>query len=125
MEEINRLIEEEIERRTTERITCLLESISESFDISMKSLLKCTIKNIDEKVTRCLGITKSKTRCKNTPKDNGYCKVHNDQYKPPVKSTSIVVKHNHTLPPLYKEGCPACERKQVRELNDIFENGEI
>ena len=69
-------------------------------------------------------MTKGKTRCKNTPKENGYCKLHSDQYKPPIHHIQTV-KHNHTLPPLYKEGCPACERKKVRDLNDIFENGEI
>ena len=125
MEEINKLIEEEIERRTTEHITCLLESISQTFDISMKSLLKCTIRTMDDKATRCMGITKNKTRCKNPPKDNGYCKVHNDQYKPPVKPSSTAIKHNHTLPPLYKEGCPACMRNKVRDLDDVFKNGEI
>lgn len=133
MEEITRLIEEEVNRRVTERVAeevshqltarmnSILEKISQTYDISMRQLLRdlSTIEPSSSGKTCCLGVTAKKTRCTRMGNSDGYCKIHLKQ-KPVTRVPVTVVtmseqqpaaiQHTHTLPPLFMRGCPACER---------------
>jgi hypothetical protein len=122
MEQILRLIEEEVEKRVNK----VLEKISQTYDISMRQLLR-DVAAMPENTpqTRCLGLTAKKSRCTRPGHHDGYCKVHKDQkparVPPPPPATTTVtvhpaVQHTHTLPPLFMRGCPACERTSVSPL---------
>lgn len=122
MEQIARLIEEEVERRVTERLTAALEKISQTYDISLRQLLRDIgtpgTSTWNGKV--CHGTVKSGQKCKRGVKDgSGYCMCHKDQRPipravppPPSRTPSQVALHTHTLPPMFLAGCPACERSQ-------------
>lgn len=138
MDEITRLIEEEVERRVAERVAeevnrqlttrmnSILEKISQTYDISMRQLLRdlAAIEPSPPGRTCCLGVTAKKTRCTRPGNNDGYCKIHLKQ-KPvtrvPVTVISVAeqpaaVQHTHTLPPLFLQGCPACERSSLSRL---------
>lgn len=107
-------IENEIERRVSERITNLLEYISDTCDIPLHVLTKLMLRIEKKKQSTCLAVNKkSNKRCKNYPKENGYCHLHQNQYVPkvivPPAPIQKSVQHTHTLPPLFMKGCPACE----------------
>ena len=117
MEQINTLIEEEIERRVNAKIDGILSKISQTYDISLKQLLR----DIETTVqlgggTTCHGLTKSGKKCPRGVKDgSGYCKSHKDQKPQQLAkqvSLCIGVKHTHTLPPMFLAGCPACEKSK-------------
>jgi hypothetical protein len=131
MNEITRLIEEEVERRVAERVAeevnrqlttrmnSILEKISQTYDISMRQLLRdlAAIEPSPAGRTCCLGVTAKKSRCTRPGNNDGYCKIHLKQKPvtrvPPVmvaEPVTTVVEHTHTLPPLFLRGCPACER---------------
>ena len=121
MDQIARLIEEEVERRVTEKLTAALEKISQTYDISLRQLLR----DVSTPGTQtwngnvCHGIVKSGQKCKRGVKDgSGYCVCHKDQRPVPrmvvppsrTPSQSSLVQHTHTLPPMFLAGCPVCER---------------
>lgn len=127
-QQILQLIEDEVERRVTERMTAALEKISQTFDISLQQLLRTANDSASSASAWngnvCHGITAKKQKCIRRVKDgSGYCSCHKDQ-KPVqrvlVPSRSQVALtgapvHTHTLPPMFLAGCPACERgKNVR-----------
>jgi hypothetical protein len=120
MEQINQLVEDEINRRVNERIDGILSKISQTYDISMKQLLRDIETNVVG--TTCHGLTKTGKKCPRGVKDGtGYCKSHKDQ-KPhqfaKSASLSLVVQtaHTHTLPPMFLAGCPACEKFKRFEI---------
>jgi hypothetical protein len=122
MQTITKSIEEEVERRVTERMTSLLEYMSEACDIPMKVLTKIMLK-VETKQTVCLGLNKkTNKRCRNSPKDNGYCHLHQSQYTPKLIDIQPKIVHTHTLPPLYMKGCPACEATSSKQIDmgDLF-----
>jgi Zn finger protein HypA/HybF involved in hydrogenase expression len=120
MEQITQFIEEEIDRRVNERISGILSKISQTYDISMKQLLR----DIETSVsgTTCHGLTKSGKKCPRGVKDgSGYCKSHKDQkpqqlVKPTSMCLSMKAVHTHTLPPMFLAGCPACEKIKRVEI---------
>ena len=118
-------IEVEIERRVGERITNLLEYISDTCDIPLNVLTKLMLRVEKKKQNSCLAVNKkSNKRCKNYPKENGYCHLHQNQYVPkiivPPPQTHQKVQHTHTLPPLFMKGCPACESSSTSQSVDEF-----
>jgi len=123
MEQITRLIEEEVEKRVNERVNKMLERISQTYDISMRQLLRdlSTVVHQSGPVT-CLGLTAKNTRCSRPGHHEGYCKIHKNQkpvtrVEPPAQVTVVqTVAHTHTLPPLFMRGCPACERSSSSRL---------
>lgn len=122
---IAKTIEEEVERRVNEKITNLLQYMAEEYNIPLKTLARMMDKN-DVKMTRCIGVTKNGKRCKNQPKKHGYCTIHQHLHHEVKYKSPVAVKHNHSLPPLYVRGCPACDKgKPLRDLVDCFENGEV
>lgn len=118
--QIAKLIEEEVERRLEDRLTKVLEHISKTYDVSMKQLLRDTSTlQVDEKT--CMGLTTKKTRCKLKQHQNGYCKHHQDQRprqihqapQPVSDMSTMKSQHNHPGTVLWKEGCPACNKKKA------------
>ena len=123
------LLNEEISKGVNAKLTKYAEFVSRRYDISLNLLLD-DMRNIDileiPKMEhpdcdsgQCLG-TKSTTgkRCKLKGKHNGYCRWHKEQKPQRVPSRTFLaeadtVQHNHTLPPLFKAGCPACERSNT------------
>lgn len=120
---IARTIEEEVERRVNDKITHLLQYMAEEYDIPLKKLARLMEKN-EVKITQCIALTKNGKRCKNPPKKNGYCGLHQAMHhEVKYKSPEFKAQHTHTLPPLYLKGCPACEKgKPFRDLVDCFGN---
>jgi hypothetical protein len=50
-------------------------------------------------------------------KYEGYCRHHfvQKQKSQPVKIIQGEVSHTHGFPPMYQEGCPACEQQKPPE----------
>lgn len=125
MDRITEIIEEEIERRVNERVTKLLEYISDKWDISLALLTKNTLELSLEtkiKVTQCTSVhKKTKKRCKNRAKDNGFCHLHQGQAIEKKHTEHIETeKHTHTLPPFFLKGCPVCDKaNRFRDFDDI------
>lgn len=121
MEQIERLIEEEVERRVNARIQPLLQYIAEKWDISQAHVSKCVSEMTSIKVTTCLGVSKkTNKKCKNNAKENGYCHIHYDQApKKKDKPTEPELVHTHTLPPFFLKGCPACDNRNRFRDTDV------
>lgn len=126
--DITRSIENEVERRVSERITNLLEYMSDACDIPLNILTKLMLKIEHKKQSTCLAVNrKTNRRCRNYPKENGYCHVHQAQYTPkiivpPAPPQTHRVAHTHTLPPLFMKGCPACESSSSTDLLKFSDN---
>jgi hypothetical protein len=123
---IEEAIEAEIELRVQERLTQVLEKISQTYDIRLDRLMKDIQTVQGSKSSTCCGLTKAKKRCTRPGKHDGYCKIHVSQ-KPDIRrisaplQISTQVDHTHTFPPMFLKGCPACEnstnlRKQFLDL---------
>jgi len=124
MDQINQLIENEFERRMTERLNSILSKISQTYDISLKQLMR----DIDMGTSTwnghmCHGLTKQNKKCpRGAPDGSGYCKIHKSQKPPPRavqvnRSASPPIQHTHTLPPMFLAGCPACQRAKIPRLD--------
>lgn len=121
MENITKLIEDEIEKRVNERLNTILEKVSRTYDISLRQLMRDVSSMDDVPCTTCKGLTAKGKRCSRSANFEGYCHLHKKQ-KPVqrviVQSRAPVVSmpltHTHTLPPLFMAGCPACERSTSR-----------
>ena len=98
---IAQMIEEEVERRVTERLTKVLEHISNTYDVSIKQLMRDT-STLKVDTSTCLGMTARNKRCSNKAckkENNGYCNRHQNQ-KPiitrTVSRTEVRSNHNHS-----------------------------
>lgn len=122
MDQITKLLEDEIEKRVNERLNVVLEKISRTYDISMRQLMRDLDTMSDTPSTCCKGLTGKGKRCSRGAKVDGYCHMHIKQ-KPVQRvartpssvattSTSTACTHTHTLPPLFMAGCPACEKSR-------------
>lgn len=109
-EQLVQLFEAEVDRRVNERITTFAKQVSESYRIPISLLLRdAGNPNLTGVANTCLGVKKNGQRCKFRATDGGYCKHHQEQKKKlhPIEVKNIV-EHNHSVPPLYQDGCPAC-----------------
>jgi hypothetical protein len=114
MQDIERLIEEEVQRRVDARVGALIEHIANRWDISILQLSKDVSKFAEVKIDQCLGHNKkTKKRCRNRSRENGYCHAHQSQVPKAPPKTSVVQEHTHTLPPFYLKGCPACDKAKT------------
>lgn len=116
-------IEEEINKRVNERMTQFLEIISRNYSIRYQRLLgdlASMTPSESQSGGMCCGIIKSGKRCQKPGKHDGYCKLHLSQ-KPDVRVVSAPLvaakQHTHTIPPLFKAGCPACEESRVKVMS--------
>jgi len=111
-EQLVQLFEAEVDRRVNERITAFAKQVSDSYRIPISLLLRdAGNPNVSsqQSISTCLGVKKNGQRCKFKATDGGYCKHHQEQKKKlhPIEVKNIV-EHNHSVPPLYQDGCPAC-----------------
>lgn len=115
--QIMAVVNTEIERRVNEKLADILRFMADKYDLSFERLMK-DIAYVETNQTQCLGLIGKGTRCTRHQRTNGYCNIHQNQapkipQKPPVEE----VVHTHTLPPLFLEGCPACEKMKKNRLN--------
>tara|TARA_R110002073_G_scaffold123085_3_gene266412 strand:- start:8018 stop:8467 length:450 start_codon:yes stop_codon:yes gene_type:complete len=117
-EELLKLFEVEVEKRVNEKITTFAKQVAESYKLPISLLLRdaASITPISEpdrkSETSCLGVKNNGQRCKFKAREGGYCNHHQTQRKKltPIKvMSSSALCHTHSVPPLYQEGCPACE----------------
>lgn len=130
MEQINKLINQEIDKQVQARITTFIEHISRTYDISMKVLLRDLTSALEEKneevqpgFVQCLGVNQSnRKRCKFGAGPTGYCKKHRDQYRPPPSPSKVctVIEHTHTMPPLFDPNCPVCVKKDNKPKDKLL-----
>jgi hypothetical protein len=123
MDQISKLIEDEIEKRVNERINIMLDKISRTYDISLRQLMR-DLDTMAAPSTCCKGLTGKGKRCSRSAKTDGYCHLHIKQKPvqriirtPSSVTPTLAVAHTHTLPPLFMAGCPACERS--RSTNNL------
>ena len=113
MENITKAIEAEIASRVQEALTNYAEMISVKHRISLPLLLRDlpSSMNVITGIT-CIGVKKDGTRCNKSGKYEGYCIAHLNQQKKvqPIKVQQEGPAHNHGVPPLYSETCPACNK---------------
>lgn len=123
-EKIETLIEHEVNRQVQEALSNYADMISKSYKIPLSLLLRDipTIKHLDTTTTTfdvsstaCLGLRSGNKRCKMNGKYEGYCRHHFTQKQKiqPVHIAQGEVRHNHGFPPMYQEGCPACDQKRI------------
>ena len=126
MDQITEIIQKEIDKQVQQKMTTFIEHISKTYDISMKVLLRDLLRSdppaVDKHLpvgVQCMGVCANRKRCKFGAGSNGFCKKHIDQWKPPPpppqsstpNKVCPVIKHTHTIPPLYDPNCPACTKK--------------
>jgi hypothetical protein len=128
--QIRPIIQDEFERHENAHRHTLFEFQSKKYDIPFSRLVT-DWRNLQHNVivdNRCHAMNGKGKICKNKSRLNGYCHLHASQYKPPTSqevTATHAVQHNHTLPPLWKDGCPACIlQKPFRDLGDCFNNNE-
>lgn len=130
-EQITKLIEADADKRVLEALTRYAETIATVHRIPLSLLLR-DLPSVKPGEGICMGIYvtgKNKgARCNKIGKYEGYCMFHMDQRKKfqPVQIVQEGPKHNHGVPPLYKEDCPACcqscapKKKLVIDFNGIL-----
>jgi hypothetical protein len=109
------MINEEVERRLSEKIGKVLEYVSKTYDVSIKQLMKDAAQ-IQSESELCMGLTAKNKRCGNKAckkSKNGYCSKHQKQKTLVVRtstpvSTENVHTHDQTL--FYVQGCPGCDK---------------
>ena len=111
-DELERLVDGEVERRMTLRLTKYAERVSAVHGIPLRILLR-DMPTGNEGDDRCQGLLKDGKRCSRRSKTDGYCLTHIHQKKS-VEPIQIVsdVQHNHSFPPIFKYDCPACQKTQ-------------
>jgi hypothetical protein len=110
IEELEKLINDEVEHRMMSRMTKYAEKISLVHGIPIRLLLR-DIPTGPDGDTICHGLLKSGGRCSRKAKTDGFCQLHIHQKKSvePIRIVSEVV-HNHSFPPMFKHDCPACQK---------------
>ena len=131
MDKIEQLINEEVERRLTEKMTVYLTMISKNFNIPMSIMLRylsTSSSNVSTatpvKSGGCLGVKSNGTRCSRNGKHGGYCGHHVTQREKNAKAVQHIAPsgHTHSVPPLYKKGCPECEKnKPVEQKKGVID----
>jgi hypothetical protein len=76
MDQIAKLIEEEVQRRVAFGWTARLEIISKLYDIPVEQLIRDTSQCQDK---FCKGVLKCGRCCTKNPQSNGYCGFHQNQ----------------------------------------------
>jgi hypothetical protein len=109
-DEIEKLVNDEVERRIMMRMNKYAENLSLIHGIPLRLLLR-DIPSDDECEIICQGLLKSGKRCTRRAKTEGFCLSHIHQKKSvePIQIVSEVV-HNHSFPPIFKHDCPACQK---------------
>lgn len=132
MEQINVLIQKHIDDTVHQHLTTFIEYIAETYHMSPVVLLRdfeTCVKQEKKKGDQCLGVTANKKRCRFKATCNGYCAKHQSQYRPPrperpppQAERPDTLQHTHTIPPLFKQDCPACQRDRNRPKENLLIN---
>lgn len=90
MDQIETLIEDEVRRRIEITMEPFIMYVSRAYDISTVQLYKdyMTAMHLQQKNV-CKGMTLKKKPCSRTAHANGYCKMHQSQYKPSAPTRII------------------------------------
>jgi hypothetical protein len=121
--QIFQAVDQEIKKQVNQQVTKYAEIISRRHDIPIKLLFE-DIQNLDsvsceDSGQQCAGKRSNGKRCKMKAGADGYCRWHGDQnrkiLRPPPPPTTQIIKHTHTLPPMFLAGCPACERNTTEK----------
>lgn len=125
-EQILALINKEVEKRVNERVSKFIEYVSATYDVSHQLLTRDFYNGVEssdapppeDTCQPCKGLTAKGKRCFFSGKFNGYCKKHRplESQRPHVVKrvdSENSIRHNHTIPPLFQEGCPACQRNTL------------
>ena len=137
LQKITELVNDEIRKGVGEKLTKYAEYVASRYDISLPLLLD-DMRNLDiieipkpgdgnenTSPNQCLGTKATGSRCKLKGKHNGYCRWHKEQKPRRIPSRMAlceddIVQHNHTLPPLFKSGCPACEKSRTATHQNLL-----
>jgi len=118
--QIMEVIENEVNRRVSERLSNVVQHISKTYRLSYERIMKEVAGLEGTRTDQCLGLVGKGTRCTRHARIDGYCKTHQDQ-KPLVlmraespEPQTVTRHHTHSLPPLFLAGCPACENFSSR-----------
>jgi hypothetical protein len=117
-ENIVKLVEEEIEKGIHERMCKYAEDISKIHGIPLKILRR----DLPNPGGFCKGIKKGGELCtRKASSGSEYCLSHKNESKlqEPIIIKNSITRHNHPFPPMFKEGCPACEKMDKTELRDL------
>ena len=134
MEKIEQLINEEVDKRLTDKMTVYLTMLSKNFNIPMSIMLRYLSINQTPDSTRattsvitgggCLGVKSNGTRCSRNGKYSGYCGHHVTQREKNANAVQHIAPsgHTHSVPPLYKKGCPECEKtRPVKHTQGVID----
>lgn len=115
-ENLVKAYEEDLERMCHERMLRFIQNVSTSYGIPLKLLMR----DMPNPKGYCMGIKKGGEPCTRKASHDGFCLSHVSTPKlhEPV-SISTTVRHNHTFPPMYKVGCPACETSSNNQFRDL------
>lgn len=114
---LHRVFNDEVEKACHERMLIYVQTISTIHDIPLKLLLR----DMPNPGGYCLGIKKGGQPCTRKASQDGFCLSHatSNKLHEPVKVNTNVLRHNHTFPPLFKLGCPACEASSSNQFRDL------
>lgn len=115
-ENLVRVFEDEVEKVCHERMLSYARTVSTIHNIPLKLLLR----DLPNPRGYCLGIKKGGEPCTRKASHDGFCLSHASAPKlcEPV-NMNVSVRHNHTFPPMYKPGCPACESSSNNQFRDL------
>lgn len=122
--QIMALIENEVNRRVSERLSNVIQHVSKTYRLPFEKLMK-DVAVLEVHSDQCLGLVQSGKRCTRHARFDGYCKGHLDQ-KPVIVMRAIEAEevtgpaHTHTLPPMFLVGCPACDRMKSLKTSGLF-----
>lgn len=122
--QIMAIIENEVNRRVSERLSNVVLHVSKTYRIPFEKLMK-DVAGLEVKTDQCLGLTGAGTRCTRHARIDGFCKMHQDQkpiiaMRPEATTGEPAVQHTHTLPPMFLSGCPACEKVKTVKNFELF-----
>jgi len=111
------VIDAEVERRVNAKLDEILKFMAGKYDLNFERLMH-DVAMVACNQTQCLGLKGNGTRCTRHARNQGFCNIHQGQApKAPPPSPVKEMVHTHSLPPLFMEGCPACEKMKKNRLN--------
>lgn len=120
MDKIEQLIEEEVNRRVNQEMSEYIKLLSTKLHIPMEIMMKSLNTPTQTRAhSGCKGVKPNGQRCSRSGKNGGYCGHHVAQKEKNASSVRVMASsgHTHSVPPLYMEGCPECEKnKQKRSV---------
>ena len=108
--------EDEVDRVCHERMLLFTQKISITHGIPLRLLMR----DLPNPRGYCMGIKKGGEPCTRKASHGEYCMSHVNTSKlcEPV-NVNTTKRHNHSLPPMYKAGCPACEDSKNNQFRDL------